>query len=328
MRRMQSLSQRTQLAPALSGISKRQGGLFTTAQARAAGYTKGEIEAAVRSGSWVRLQHGVLTTSARLARLSPRSTHVARLRAVLLRTTQPTFASHLSGAILRGLPLLGGVPELVSVTQHGPARSRVQGGARVYTGRVEPEERDVVHGIGCLTLARTVADVARSSRFDQAVVVADAALRNGLPAAELRAMARSCAGWPGARQLARVVAFARADSESPGESMSRMAFASCGLPEPRLQVNIYDDDGFVGRVDFLWDQYMTIAEFDGRVKYASGDPAVLYEEKRREDRLRAAGYEVVRFSWADLVRRPEWVAAKLQAAFDRQARRARLAAGR
>ncbi len=321
-------SQRTQLEPALSGISKRQRGVFTTAQALAAGYTKGEIEAAVRSGAWVRLQHGVLSTSARLASLSPRSAHVAQLCGVLLRTTQPTFASHLSGALLRGLPLLGGVPELVSVTQPGRARSRVQGGARVHTGRVWPEERTVVHGIGCLTLARTVADVARSSRFDQAVVIADAALRNGLPTAELQAMARSCAGWPGARQLARVLAFARADSESPGESMSRIAFASCGLPEPRLQVNIYDEDGFVGRVDFLWEQHMTIAEFDGRVKYAAGDPAVLYEEKRREDRLRAAGYEVVRFSWADIVRRPEWVAAKLQAAFDRQARRARLAAGR
>jgi very-short-patch-repair endonuclease len=65
-----------------------------------------------------------------------------------------------------------------------------------------------------------------------------------------------------------------------------------------------------------------VGEFDGRVKYASGDPNVLYDEKRREDRLRDIGFEVVRFNWTDVWNRPDMVAAKVRQAFARQARRA------
>ena len=56
-----------------------------------------------------------------------------------------------------------------------------------------------------------------------------------------------------------------------------------------------------------------VVEFDGKVKYAAGDPEVLWDEKRREDRLRRLGYVVVRITWADL-ERPGAVAAAVRAA--------------
>jgi hypothetical protein len=43
-----------------------------------------------------------------------------------------------------------------------------------------------------------------------------------------------------------------------------------------------------------------LVEFDGRVKYDSGDQSVLFDEKRREDALRRAGWIIVRLVWADL----------------------------
>jgi very-short-patch-repair endonuclease len=53
-------------------------------------------------------------------------------------------------------------------------------------------------------------------------------------------------------------------------------------------------------VDFLVDERVVI-EFDGLVKYDGHEgQAALAAEKRREDRLRAAGYEVIRLTWADL----------------------------
>ena len=57
-----------------------------------------------------------------------------------------------------------------------------------------------------------------------------------------------------------------------------------------------------------------IGEFDGRVQYTETfgeDPrTVLWREKRREDRLRRAGWSVVRWIWADLAR-PSVLAALL-----------------
>lgn len=54
----------------------------------------------------------------------------------------------------------------------------------------------------------------------------------------------------------------------------------------------------IGRVDFLWRQACSIAEADGRLKYANPDD--LYAEKRHEDRLRAEGDDMIRFGWWDL----------------------------
>ena len=80
------------------------------------------------------------------------------------------------------------------------------------------------------------------------------------------------------------------------------------------QVPIVDERGvFVARVDFLVKGTKVIIEFDGKVKYAAGDPNVLWHEKRREDRLRRLGYVVVRITWAQL-ERPGAAAAAVRAA--------------
>ena len=70
------------------------------------------------------------------------------------------------------------------------------------------------------------------------------------------------------------------------------------MPVPEQQVKFYDRKRQIGIVDFFWDEQATVGEFDGRLKY-TGQPNAdaLYEEKRREDRLRALGLEVVRFGY-------------------------------
>jgi len=98
-----------------------------------------------------------------------------------------------------------------------------------------------------------------------------------------------------------------------GESRCGVALAIAGI-DVTPQVAIRDEHGdLVGRVDFLVTGTKVVVEFDGKVKYASGDRQVLWDEKRREDRLRALGYTVVRLTWADL-ERPGAVAAAVQRA--------------
>jgi very-short-patch-repair endonuclease len=74
---------------------------------------------------------------------------------------------------------------------------------------------------------------------------------------------------------------------------------AAGLPV-RSQVPIVQIGGAVlARVDFLVGGQV-IVEFDGAVKYQTGDGTVLFQEKQREDRLRELGFEVVRVIWPEL----------------------------
>ena len=67
------------------------------------------------------------------------------------------------------------------------------------------------------------------------------------------------------------------------------------------QVEIRDPTGkVVARVDLLIRDTKVIIEFDGKLKYASGSGQVLWDEKVREDALRALGYVIVRLTWADI----------------------------
>jgi hypothetical protein len=120
-----------------------------------------------------------------------------------------------------------------------------------------------------------------------------------------------------------VVDFGDGRSESPGESLSRVALARLGLPAPALQFEVHDGSGLlVGRADFGWEEQRTLGEFDGKVKYGrllrpgqlSED--VVYQEKRREDALRDLGWQVVRWSWADL-KDAAMIADRLWRAFSR-----------
>ncbi|WP_256978973.1 MULTISPECIES: hypothetical protein [unclassified Rhodococcus (in: high G+C Gram-positive bacteria)] len=116
-------------------------------------------------------------------------------------------------------------------------------------------------------------------------------------------------------------------SESIGESRARVLLHQLGY-SPQLQVQIVDDRGFVGRVDFDLPDLETVVEFDGKVKYGRYVPEgksaadVMWEEKRREDRIRATGRQVVRIAWSDLDH-PELVDRMLRVAADRARRRNR-----
>ena len=112
-----------------------------------------------------------------------------------------------------------------------------------------------------------------------------------------------------------MVEFSDGLAESVLESISRVAFRDHRLPAPELQEWVGGDTGVIGRADFLWRRYATIGEADGAVKYASPGRAV--SQLRRDASLRAAGFEVVHFTWDEIVRVPGQVAASIRAAFSR-----------
>ncbi len=256
-----------------------------------------------------------------------------RHRALILATCgRGGVVSHGSAAILHGMPWVGPVPHRVHV-----AAPRTGGGrSTVLLARhdADPAQVECVAGIHVTTLARTVVDLARTARLDTALVVADAALAGaaGRPAirpAELEAEAAAVPMRQGAAKARFVAAFASGLSGSPGESVSRLSIHRAGFPAPVLQQEFRRRYGGRWLVDFWWPEAALIGEFDGRAKYsdprylAGRTPAdVVYEEKLREDELRASGPRFTRWDWRVASSVP-LLAAHLQAAGLRQESRGR-----
>jgi hypothetical protein len=227
--------------------------------------------------------------------------------------------SHQSAALLHDIDLFG--RELSHVTMYSRTGHRgIRYGVHRYPASLPASHVTRKFGLRVTTPARTVVDLARTGTFAEGVVAADSALHQGLVAPlELRIVASECPSR-GSVQAVRVVEFASGLAESPLESLARVAFDDQGLPPPELQVSIVGDRGFIGRVDFYWKQYRTIAEVDGALKYA--DPDRARKQLWRDKALRQAGYEVVHFDWREITQHPEAVAGTLREAFRNGARAA------
>jgi len=272
---------------------------------QADGVTQSQVRALQRVGELERVRRGVYRYSPPTDE-SPEAAHAVLARATWRQLRPGGAVSHLSAAVLHGLPLLGAPPSRVWVTK--PEGGHGRAGSAIHLRRCALDPHDVVDldGVLVTSLARTVVDVSRSASFDQAVVLADAALRLGVPALALDRCTERSAHWPGASQARRVLAFADAASDSAGESVSRVRINQAGLPAPVLQWRIADSSGRQLFTDFAWPDLRTVGEFDGKVKYGpllepgrSAADAVM-NEKRRENRIRAQGWWLVRWGWADL----------------------------
>ncbi|MGH3425616.1 MAG: type IV toxin-antitoxin system AbiEi family antitoxin domain-containing protein, partial [Nocardioidaceae bacterium] len=184
----------------------------------------------------------------------------------------------------------------------GAGICRTEGGVSHHNGMLTRNDVELVGGLPLISPARAVIETACQASFEAGVVTADSALHNGLvTASDLREALELARSWPGVREAGAVVGFADGRADRVGESRMRVLFKEQGLPEPELQVHLYDRTGqLVAIVDFLFKKERTVGEFDGRIKYGSDAPDVVFREKRREDRIRELRYEVVRACWPDL----------------------------
>ncbi len=284
--------------------------ILLTRDLLADGYDKDELRRLRLNGSLTRLRRGTWTRDPLDAEASPEAQHRVLALAVAAQARPGAVVSHVSAASLHGLPLWSDQLLRVHLT-----RSRTTGGKRtsdveVHTAALPPADVQLIDGVPTTSLARTVADLSRTLPFEQAVAAGDRAAGLGMDFGELEDVLHTMERWPGVCQARRVANFLDARSESVGESVSRVRVCEDGLPGPVPQRQIYDHRGtMIARVDFCWERFRTIGEFDGKSKYGKllkpgQQPAdVLFAEKLREDALRDAGWQVVRWIWADLYRR-------------------------
>ena len=296
--------------------------LVRRAQAVADGWTDAELRDRVRRGDLTRLRRGGYVRPTAVTDATPEVRH--RLAVELARPGLAAgVVSHVSAAALWNLPLVGADLTRVHLTLPTATRTgRIGPERHDHTARLDLDEIAVVDGIRVTSAARTLVDLARSGAPSTAVVCADAALQRALITSdELATSVARAKGRPGVNRARRTLSTADGRSESPGETLTRLAVRS--VAEFDLQVEITDENGhFVGRADLGVRGAGLLVEFDGRRKYVvdrrageSIEDAVL-AEKHREDRLRALGYGMVRVVWSDL-RAPEVLVDLVRRALER-----------
>jgi len=287
-----------------------------------------ELARLVRSSQLVRVRRGAYLDGQLPTAVFAR--HALQIAATVADLRRPAVVSHQSAAVLLGLPLWGAPLDQVHITRRPRASSQTTGPLRCHVARLRDDEVKTVGSHTVTDVARTVLDLARSLPFEPAVVTVDAALHEGLLSLSvLQQRLMDIAGTRGSRHAARVVAFADGRSESVGESRSRVLLHKLGLAPSALQLRITDSEGsFLGRSDFAWEEQRVLGEFDGRIKYGrllrpGQDPGdAVFEEKRREDAMRDAAWEVVRWTWSDLSV-PAALGQRVQRALDSGARHRR-----
>lgn len=254
---------------------------------------RGALERAIAGGEVVRLARGVCA----LAGAPP---------AVLAAGAVHGVVSHASAAQLWMVdPLHRPIRACVTVPRR--AHRRCPPGTRLHYADLRPDEID-----GPVTTPlRTVLDCARSMPFAEALGVADGFLRRGLvDRAELRSTAAGLRG-AGRVRVAEVARAADPRSDNPFESALRAVVLTCGAGSFVPQVPLLVPPLGLVRPDLVDEGRCVVLEADSFAWH--GSRPALVRDCERYDALVVAGFAVLRFSWEQVVGRPDEVAAAVRA---------------
>lgn len=271
------------------------------------GFSSSAVERERAAGRLTAVRRGVYTPSGAFSELGLELRHAARARAVAM-AAPGLVVSHISAAVLHQLPVRPGGLARVHATRISASGGIGDDRRVVHIGRLLPEEIVEIGGLRTTSLARTLVDLARTESFEAGVIAADSALHSQPnvvdQVADVLARSRRHRGHTTAR---RALLFADGRSESVGETRLRVFLADGGFAAPELQCEVLGGGGTVlGRIDLANVKFGTLLEFDGMAKYGKllnphrTELEVLRLEKRREEALREAGWQVFRVVWADL----------------------------
>jgi very-short-patch-repair endonuclease len=116
----------------------------------------------------------------------------------------------------------------------------------------------------------------------------------------------------GVRALRALIgAYESGFTRSKAERLLRALLRGTGLPEPRFNAFVC---GY--KVDCVWKSHRLIVEVDG--KGFHGHPRAFEVDRQRDATLVAAGYAVIRITWARLVCAPYAVLAEIAGALARR----------
>lgn len=291
---------------AVARLATQQHGWIHRSQLRAAGLDREAVRHAVRTdrlfprrGELFLVGHEHLAAKADLA-------------AALLVTGPGAVLSHRSAAAEWGLLVWSGRVEVTARMHRRTLRDVV-----IHRAELDPR-KDVTRrsGLPVTSLLRTIVDCAAvMAENELARVVNEAAIKGWLHARNVAALLAMIRGRRGARMLRRVLE-ARDLSKGWTRSTLEAAFAKlareAALPRYERGENVDIGDGDLRECDVLWRAQRVMVELDFLPIHETG--RVPYRDRRRDRRLAAAGWTVIRLTGDDLSRHRDEVIADLRAA--------------
>jgi hypothetical protein len=273
----------------------RQGGVFTTAQARET-HSDWEIRLLVRSGRWRRSRWRGVLVDGELP-----DTPALQVRAAALVVGPDLVACSSTAAALWGFDVLG------SPTLHflGPPSlaNRRRPGIQVHPSVLGTDDAVLVEGTWCTPPARTACDVVRTTPHIDGLATLDAALGTGwCTRAELAAAVERQHGLREVVRLRALVPHADGRVDSPMESRMRWRFIDGGLPAPEVQVRVIGD-GRSWYLDTGWREQRVGAEYDGQAAHMT--PAQLRDDRHRHNWLTEHRWTLLHVTAADVYRHHE-----------------------
>jgi very-short-patch-repair endonuclease len=229
------------------------------------------------------------------------------LTAVAKRLPADAAFSGLTAAWLHGLDVAPCDP--IEVTIAEPTGSGRRAGVSVRRARIGRDEIVRRRGLPTTSALRTVVDLGGRNPLTEGVVAADMFLHSRLVTiAQLRTYIAEHPRAKGIARLRSVVDVTEPKAESAMETRLRMLLVLAGLPRPEVQVSIHDEEGrFLGRPDLLYRHQRLAIEYDG-----ANHRERMVDDNRRQNRIIAAGFRLLRFTAADVYGAPEMVAMQVR----------------
>lgn len=312
----------------LSKVALRQGGLVTRTQADEAGLTRHGWAHRVRRGDWL-----LIAPSVWLRAGAPCDERTLALGSVLACGNGAALGFE-SAAAVWGVPGFRlwplhvsaprsprsgwSAPELSTPPAAGSLRS---GELRVSVHRPTAwpaQPTGVIDGLAVVRPALLLLQLAPLVHPERLQRILDKLWSRHLlsgpsVAAELAPM--MVRGRPGVVAVRELLGRCGPDYVPPESNLERRLIdivESAGLPTLRRQVNLGDDDRWIGRVDLYWEQWLIIVEVDSdKFHLALSDRAA---DDARQRALERTGYLVVRVTEFELWHRRDLVIERLRQA--------------
>lgn len=288
-------------------LFRRQHGYALVSDLYKLGLTKDQVAYRVAKGMYTRVAYGVVALG------TPTPTPLAKAMRGVLFAGQGAAASLWTAAELHGLDAPKDTQAHVVVATSRRAKQARE--VYVHRTRFLPALHVVsIHSVPTTSLPRTIVDCARHLEHWSALRVLDSA---GASAATWRSIHLTCEELSNGRAGVRAIAAATAPDGSARlrsrfERLAQDLLQTYGLPAGEWNVPIRDAHGRVREVDLCYPDAWLIVEFDGLRFHTRRDAA--RRDRATDRRLQLAGWTVLRFTWEEIVFRPEAVAKELEQA--------------
>ncbi|MFI7588177.1 DUF559 domain-containing protein [Spongisporangium articulatum] len=289
-------------------MSSRQSGVFTRAQAHAAGWSDYRIRRRLDDGSWRQLLgRGLVGGSTPVTPLAVAwATHLSHPRGVI---------SHTTAGWLYGFPLASVVHEQLAAGTAGHVLTDVGTAVPGVVRHRVIQPRPTVRFAGLPLTGRldTALDCLVVLPRDRAVSLWGwLSSRAVLDRSRLAQEARARFGRPGTPNLLAILGLSGTGAASVAERRLHDILRRGRITGWEANVPVRVNGVIVAVADVLFAAARLVVEVDGWAAHGSREAFV--NDRRRQNLLMNAGYRVLRFTWDDLVNRPREVLAEITAA--------------